>query len=72
LLLYIYDHVKKEVQAFGMKRITKYFSNEKGVVLLLKLQEHPTKEMQFFVSNYLIFFAKDNHNVKFKQVSIDL
>ena len=28
---------------FGMKMITKHFSNEKGLPLLEKLQEHPTK-----------------------------
>jgi len=63
LLLYICDHVKKEVQAFGMKMITKHFSNEKGLALLEKLQEHPTKGMQFFVSNYLKSFAKDTPNI---------
>ena len=63
LLLYICDHVHKEVQAFGMKMITKHFSNEKGLLLLEKLQEHPTKEMQFFVTNYLKSYAKDNPEV---------
>jgi hypothetical protein len=51
------------VQAFGMKMITKHFSNEKGLPLLEKLQEHPTKEMQFFVTNYLKSYAKDNPKV---------
>ena len=63
LLLYVCDHIKKEVQAFGMKMITKYFSDEKGLFLLEKLQEHPTKEMQFFVTNYLKTYAKDNVKV---------
>ncbi len=63
LLLYVCDNVKKEVQAFGIKMITKHFSNEKGLLLLQKLQEHPTKEMQFFVTNYLNSFAKDNPKV---------
>lgn len=60
LLLYVSDNVKKEVQLFGIKMMTKHFSNEKGLVLLEKLQEHPTKEMQFFVTNYLNSYAKDN------------
>jgi predicted DNA-binding WGR domain protein len=63
LLLYACDHVKPEVQAFGMKMITKHFSEEKGLPLLLKLQEHPTKRMQFFVTNYLEVYAKDNPNI---------
>ena len=37
-----------------------HFSEEKGLPLLLKLQEHPTKEMQFFVTNYLKEYATDN------------
>ncbi|WP_397446077.1 WGR domain-containing protein [Polaribacter sp. R77954] len=63
VLLYLCDNVKPEVQAFGMKMITKHFSNEKGQYLLEKLQEHPTKAIQFFVTNYLNGFAKDNPKV---------
>tara|TARA_R110002126_G_scaffold274775_1_gene419989 strand:+ start:10923 stop:13961 length:3039 start_codon:yes stop_codon:yes gene_type:complete len=63
LLLYVCDNVKTAVQAFGMRMITKHFSNEKGLYLLEKLQEHPTKEMQFFVTNYLNAYAKDNLKV---------
>ncbi|MBV1924855.1 MAG: WGR domain-containing protein, partial [Flavobacteriaceae bacterium] len=63
MLLYVCDHVKPDVQAFGMKMITKHFSDEKGLPLLLKLQEHPTKRMQFFVTNYLEAYAKDNSEV---------
>lgn len=63
LLLYACDHVKPDVQAFGMKMITKHFSDEKGLPLLLKLQEHPTKRMQFFVTNYLEGYAKDNPEI---------
>jgi hypothetical protein len=63
LLLYVCDNVKKDVQTFGMKMITKHFSDEKGLPLLQKLQEHPTKEMQFFVTNYLNSYAKDNPKV---------
>ena len=46
--------------------ITKHFTKEKGLPLLLKLQEHPTKEMQFFTTNYLDNFAKDNAEVILK------
>lgn len=60
LLLYASDHTKPEVQAFGRKMITSHFSEDKGLPLLLKLQEHPTKSMQFFVTNYLDNYAKDN------------
>jgi len=63
MLLYTCDHVKPEVQAFGMKMITKHFSDEKGLPLLLKLQEHPTKRIQFFVTNYLATYAKDSPEI---------
>ncbi|WP_158655259.1 WGR domain-containing protein [Flavivirga eckloniae] len=66
MLLYACDHTKKEVQAFGRKMITLHFSEEKGLPLLLKLQEHPTKEMQFFVTNYLNTYAKGNLEVILK------
>ncbi|WP_179019627.1 WGR domain-containing protein [Winogradskyella forsetii] len=66
LLLYVCDHVKPDVQAFGMKMITKYFSDEKGLPLLLKLQEHPTKRIQFFVTNYLEAYAKGNPEIILK------
>ena len=66
MLLYACDHTKNEVQAFGRKMITQHFSEEKGLPLLLKLQEHPTKDMQFFVTNYLENYAKDNPDVILK------
>ncbi|MDO5973226.1 WGR domain-containing protein [Flavivirga jejuensis] len=66
MLLYACDHTKKEVQAFGRKMITLHFSEDKGLPLLLKLQEHPAKDMQFFVTNYLNTYAKDNLEVILK------
>lgn len=60
MLVYVCDHVKERVQSFGRSLITKHFSDEKGLPLLLKLQEHPTKNMQFFVTNYLEKYASDN------------
>lgn len=66
MLLYACDHVKEDVQSFGRKMVTKYFSEEKGLPLLLKLQEHPTKNMQFFVTNYLDAYAKNNVEVILK------
>ncbi len=66
LLLYVSDHTKKDVQAFGRKMITIHFSKDKGLPLLLKLQEHPTKEMQFFVTNYLDNYASNNTEVILK------
>lgn len=66
LLLYSCDHIKEEVQAFGRKMVTTHFTNDKGLELLLKLQEHPSKGMQFFATNYLANYAKDNPEVTLK------
>ncbi len=63
MLIYVCDHTKKDVQAFGRKMITTHFSEEKGLPLLLKLQEHPTKAMQFFVTNYLENYASNKVEV---------
>lgn len=60
MLLYVCDHVKEQVQAFGRSMVNKHFSEEKGLPLLINLQEHPTKGMQFFVTNYLDKYASDN------------
>ncbi|MDY8135077.1 hypothetical protein [Aquimarina sp. 2201CG5-10] len=65
-LLYICDHTKEDVQAFGRKMITTRFRKEDGLQLLLKLQEHPSKTMQFFTTNYLNTYAKDRPEVILK------
>lgn len=62
-LIYICDHINETVQQFGRRLITQYFTNDKGLPLLLKLQEHPDKDMKFFVSNYLNTYARDNVDV---------
>lgn len=66
LLLYVSDHVNEKVQSFGRQMITTHFLEEKGLELMLKLQEHPTKSMQFFVTNYLDKYAKNQPNVILK------
>lgn len=63
MLLYVCDHIKEQVQSFGRKMVTKHFTEEKGLPLLISLQEHPTKGMQFFVTNYLDTYASDNISV---------
>lgn len=65
-LLYVCDHTKTDVEAFGRKMVTTHFRAEDGLQLLLKLQEHPTKTMQFFTTNYLDTYAKDTPEVILK------
>jgi predicted DNA-binding WGR domain protein len=62
-LLYLVDHPKSKVQAFGRKMITLHFEKERGLELLKHISEHPTKEMQFFTTSFLNGYAKDNTEV---------
>ena len=65
-VLYLCDHTNPEVQSFGKHIVKKTFKEENGLELLLKLQEHPTKSMQFFATNYLQSYAANNPEVIFK------
>ncbi|MCI5056334.1 MAG: hypothetical protein MRY83_09505, partial [Flavobacteriales bacterium] len=66
LILYVCDHTQDDVQAFGRKLVTKLFKEETGVELLLRLQEHPSKSMQFFTTNFLQTQAQDRPEVILK------
>ncbi len=57
VLISIADSVKPEVRAFGRELITRYFQEEHGTTYLLKLSQHPSADLQMFVSNYLERFA---------------
>ncbi|HEX7174553.1 MAG TPA: WGR domain-containing protein [Pyrinomonadaceae bacterium] len=53
ILVSVCDSVRAEVQQFGRELVTKYFSEEAGQEYMLKLSEHPSAELQLFVTNYL-------------------
>ena len=57
LLVSICDHKREEVQQFGLRLITKHFSEEDGVEYMIKLSQHPNTKLQLFVSNYLNQYA---------------
>lgn len=59
VLVGISDSPKPEVQAFGRELLLKYFRDEDGVSYLLRLSEHPSADMQLFVTNYLENYATD-------------
>ena len=52
-LIKLCDSVKPEVQDFGKEMITRRFREEDGELYLTSLSQHPTKEMQFFVTHFL-------------------
>ena len=53
ILVSVCDSVRPEVQRFGRDLVTKYFTEEAGQEYMLKLSEHPSAELQLFVTNYL-------------------
>ncbi|MBV9958424.1 MAG: hypothetical protein JO360_08385, partial [Acidobacteria bacterium] len=53
ILVSVCDSVRADVQQFGRELVTKYFSEESGQEYMLKLSEHPSSDLQLFVTNYL-------------------
>ncbi|MFD1602492.1 WGR domain-containing protein [Flavobacterium artemisiae] len=59
-LISITDSVLPAVEQFGKEMITRYFSPNDGVTYLTKLSQHPSVNIQLFVTNYLNTYAVDN------------
>ncbi len=53
ILVSICDSVREDVQQFGRRLVTRYFTEQDGHEYLLRLSEHPSSELQIFASNYL-------------------
>lgn len=53
----ICDSVRPEVQQFGCELVTKYFLEENGPEYMVKLSQHPSSNLQLFVTNYLARYA---------------
>lgn len=68
ILIAISDSVKDAVQKFGRDLLLTYFKEENGQEYMLKLSEHPSTNMQLFVTNYLERYAKDS-NEKLSQLA---
>lgn len=56
-LVSICDSVRDDVSSFGREIIGRYFHGEHSVDYLLKLSEHPSVNMQVFVTDYLEQYA---------------
>lgn len=57
VLVTICDSVNPQVQQFGCDLITRLFTGENGEEYLLQLSQHPSTNMQLFVTNYLSRYA---------------
>jgi hypothetical protein len=60
ILVSVCDSVRADVQQFGRELVTKYFGEEAGQEYMLKLSEHPSAELQLFVTNYLERYCADD------------
>jgi predicted DNA-binding WGR domain protein len=60
ILVSICDSTRLDVQKFGKDMILKYFTTESGPDYLMKLSEHPSHNIQLFVTNYLEEYASNN------------
>ncbi len=57
ILVSICDSVRPQVQAFGRKLILERFQTTDGNEYVSKLSEHPSSDIQLFVSNFLERYA---------------
>ena len=57
LLVSVCDSVRPDVQQYGRRLITKFFSEVDGPKYLLELSQHPATDMQLFATNYLERYA---------------
>jgi predicted DNA-binding WGR domain protein len=56
-LVAIVDSTREDVQAFGRELVQTHFRERDGATLLLRLSEHPGRNVQLFATNYLERFA---------------
>ena len=59
-LVNICDSVNEKVSAFGRELITRFFKKEDGSIYLIRLSEHPSQNMQLYVTNYLNQYASND------------
>jgi predicted DNA-binding WGR domain protein len=62
-LIGITDSVRPDVENFGKELITMYFKPENAMEYLVRLSEHPSVNVQAFVTNYLTLYAADKPEI---------
>lgn len=67
-LVGIADSVRPDVENFGKNLIMKFFKKEHGLEYLTKLSQHPSQNIQLFVTSYLEEYATD-HPEKLKELN---
>ncbi len=59
IIVSICDSTLEDIQRFGRELITDFFEEGDGLEYLLKLSQHPTRNVQLFTTNYLEGYATD-------------
>ena len=62
IMVSVCDSTKEDVRRFGRDLVTSNFKEEYGQEYLLKFSEHPSADMQMFVTNYLETYAVDDED----------
>ena len=62
IMVSVCDSTKEDVRRFGRDVVTSNFKAEYGQEYLLKFSEHPSADMQMFVTNYLSIYAVDDED----------
>ena len=62
IMISVCDSTKEDVRRFGRDIVTSNFKEEYGQEYLLKFSEHPSADMQMFVTNYLETYAVDDED----------
>lgn len=56
----ICDNTYDDVQRFGRELLTTFFNAGDGEIYLMRLSQHPSRNVQLFVTNYLADYAAGN------------
>ena len=62
IMVSVCDSTFEDVRRFGRDLVTSNFKEKYGQEYLLKFSEHPSPDMQMFVTNYLETYAVDNED----------
>ena len=57
------DNVYPDVQRFGRDLVSRFFNEDQGEEYLVKLSQHPSANVQLFVSGFLKEYASDKPNI---------
>jgi len=62
-IISVCDQTYEDVQQFGRSLITQFFDQAEGELYLLRLSQHPSQNIQLFVSHFLTEYATDKTTI---------